>query len=80
MTEYNNRVQDQVLSLIRGSTDNMRIWDIKYKKAVRTKYPRGRVLQRLAELEITKYLSTITDSTKSNRLKSTLKGNKNERI
>lgn len=56
MTEYNNRVQDQVLSLVKGNTDNKRIWEIKYKKAIRMKYPRGRVLQRLAELEITKYL------------------------
>jgi hypothetical protein len=59
MTEYNNRVQDQVLSLTKESTYNKRAWNIKYKKAVRTKYPRGQVLQRLAELEINKYLKDL---------------------
>ena len=55
MTEYNNRIQEQVLSLTKGSTYSIKAWQIKYKKAVSIKYPRGRVLQRLAGLEMDKH-------------------------
>jgi hypothetical protein len=73
MNVYNDRVQDQVLSLSRRAT-TYSTWQTTYKKAIVTKYPRGRVLQRLARLELGKILEdnlgTVTgrlDSTKQNK-------------
>jgi hypothetical protein len=57
MQKYNSELQQQVLSSVKEAS-TYTAWNNAYNKAIALKYPRGRVFQRLVDLEINNALKS----------------------